>query len=409
LYGIPQYKKRYSVKAERRKEKPFKIEKELKKKIIIMTILEGARKSIPSTDGVKDLQKFFDLGDKYSARIPNQNIVDFQLLILAKLEGKAYELCRNLEEITWENVKRALENAFSEKKSISLLNIELANCFQKEDESIAEFGTRIKTIIRKLSKAYKEQDANIVFYDTDAPALSAFEDGLIDPNMRILVKSNCVSLDDALKLATIEENRKKNKLEKSLISQLNSTTICTFCSGTNHNLHNCIKFKKDNNICKRCDQVGHFPSECPKKNNNNFQNRPHYDNNYRNNYNSPQNVNNNYRNNYNNPQNMNNNYRNNYNTPQNNNSGNFSQNQNRFPNDRNSYQNNNDRSINNNNNRFDQNRYSNRSTGNTYYNNNNNNHRSNQQNQSNGMHNERITVINQGNGNPLEIPAPSRN
>jgi hypothetical protein len=398
-----------------------------------MTILEEARKSIPSTDGVKDLQKFFDLGDKYNARIPNVHTVDFQLLVLAKLEGKAYELCRNLEEINWDNIKRALEDSFSDKKSISLLNIELANCFQKENESVAEFGNRVKTIIRKLSKAYKEQDANILYYDTEAPALSAFEDGLIDPNMRILIKSNCVSLDDALKVATIEENRKKNKYEKNIISHVNLTNNCTYCGESNHNQHFCMKFKKENHICKKCDRVGHFPSECPRKNESKiFQDRPHFDNNYRYNFNNPQrmnnrpqSMNNNYRHTFNNPQSNNNNfqntnnsygfshnnpqntnYRNNYNspqnTPQNNNYGNFSPNQNRFSNQRNAFQNNFDRSAPNN--RFDhQNRFNNnRNTGN-YYNN-----RQNPHTQSNGAH-ERITVINPGNGNTLEAPVPSRN
>jgi hypothetical protein len=225
-----------------------------------MTIIDEARTALNCTDGTKDIQKFIDLADKFYARIRNAPIREhFQLVLLSKLEGRAYDVAKNLDTLDWEVLKPALESAFVEKLTLTNLHTQLANCIQNNNESVFTYSMRLKDILNKISKAYKEQDENINFYDTDAPAMAAFEEGLLDPNIRILIKSRANSIEEAIELAILEENRKKSKLAIQNIQQ----KVCTYCCESGHPLSECLRFKKENNICQNCKIIGHFPSDCP--------------------------------------------------------------------------------------------------------------------------------------------------
>jgi Retrotransposon gag protein len=270
-----------------------------------MVLVEEARKSLHCTDGTKDIRKFIELADRFHDRIVNDGQREaFHLCILSKLEGRAYDVARTFDEIDWPTLKEALENTFVEKHTITNLHTQLTNCVQKQQETVIQYSLRLKEILKNLSKAYKEQDGNIVFYDGNGPALAAFEEGLIDPNTRILIKAANGSFEEAIELAHLEEQRKKNKISKESAGIVK----CTFCIAEGHTLSDCIKFKKENNICQVCKSVGHFPSDCPNKNKitsqgNNYrppnrwsqpgqQYRNNYNSNFNNNFNrAPQNNN----------------------------------------------------------------------------------------------------------------------
>jgi hypothetical protein len=112
-----------------------------------------------------------------------------------------------------------------------------------------------------LSEAYKEQDEHIECYDSDTPALAAFEEGLMDPTIRILTKARADTLEEAIELAILEERRKKSR-----VANQPNKIRCTFCCESEYPLSECLKFKKENNICQNCKCIGHFPSDCPDKN-----------------------------------------------------------------------------------------------------------------------------------------------
>jgi hypothetical protein len=228
-----------------------------------MTILEEARKNIPTTDGYLDFEKFIDLATKCYARVTTQRD-GFILLILSKLSNKAYEIGIAAQPQTWDGIKEALLKFFWKKSSLTTLHTELANCNQKEGEGVFDFSIRLRKTIKKLSQTYKELDETNVFYEGDPPLLAAFEDGLIDNNIRLLIKSCAGTFSDAVDLAVIEENRKASWKTRNSCSN-----ICIFCKKDSHDLNNCIQFNKKNNVCKVCGIVGHFQSECYIKNHHN--------------------------------------------------------------------------------------------------------------------------------------------
>jgi hypothetical protein len=70
-----------------------------------MTVLEEARKTIHSTNGINDLLKFIDLADKFHDRFTTQTQkIDFELFILSKLDDKAYEIGKNCDPPNWANI-----------------------------------------------------------------------------------------------------------------------------------------------------------------------------------------------------------------------------------------------------------------------------------------------------------------
>jgi hypothetical protein len=287
------------------------------KKAITMTVIDDARKGLNCTDGTKDIQKFIYLADKYHAKVRNQALREnFNLVLLSKLEGKAYEVAKNLGDFDWESLKEALEAAFIEKRTITSWHTQLANCIQKNDETVFSFSLRLKELLLNISKAYKEQDENINFYDTNAPALSAFEEGLLDPSIRVLIKAKAETFEEAIELAMLEERRKINLISK----QQPQSKYCTHCEKNNHTLSECVKFKEKNNVCMLCKSVGHFPSDCPNKSQkpkwgNKAFNAPQETQIYNNRPQEPRFYNNNRdnRNNYSNPRNNNYNNQNQYN------------------------------------------------------------------------------------------------
>ncbi len=272
----------------------IQLEIKLKKTLEEMTIIEDMQSLVP-TNGVKNLKKFIDLTDIiYAKQMTNVVREKIDYYILTKLEGKAYDIAINLQDKQWPSIKAALENAFSDKESISNLHTKLTNCVQQNDESVFEFSVRIKEIVRKLSEAYKRKDENMVFYDDDSPIFTAFEEGLIDPNIRVLIKATANTFDEAVETAIQEEFRKKNKIAKEVLTQKK----CSFCNSETHTFSDCIKFQKENNICKLCHKVGHFNSECNFKEQKQMNSDPKFSpnfqqyktNNYRNvNYQRPQN------------------------------------------------------------------------------------------------------------------------
>jgi hypothetical protein len=299
-----------------------------------MPVLEEARKNIPETDGIKDFEKFLTIANLYNNKVRHEyQKPDFALCILTKLTGRAYDIANSVNPPTWPTIETALRNAFTEKISVTTLHTQLANCCQKESESAFDFSLRIQKLLAQLKKGYTAIDAQNNFFGTEGPAISAFEEGLLDNNARILIKSKATTFAEAVELASLEESRKMNKLMKTNIVKQE----CSFCQSDSHILSECVKFKKQNFLCKICYKVGHFPADCnnsprASQNQNNYnRNKPIP--NYRNNFQTafPRNYNlqnyspNNYPNHYTQPNqyvsnvpfqrqiNRNPNYNNNYN------------------------------------------------------------------------------------------------
>jgi hypothetical protein len=247
-----------------------------------MTIIEEARNIIPSTDGIKNLKKFIDITDKFSARINAAFTNQFVMLILSKLDGMAYDVASNCEPSNWPTIKEALKDAFLGFKSLNTLHRELSLLTQKPDEKIQPYSLRVKSVVKELSQAYKKLDELNTFYENDEHLSSAFEDGLFDKDIKILVKATAISFTDAVTIAMKEEAKLS-----SIIYREKQT--CSFCNSETHAVANCFELKKNNNICYICKNVGHFPSNCRSKNF--IQNPQNYSNNNRNNFNNQSNAN----------------------------------------------------------------------------------------------------------------------
>jgi hypothetical protein len=240
-----------------------------------MTIIEEARNIIPSTDGLKNLKKFIDITDKFSTRINAAFTNQFIMLILSKLDGMAYDVASNCEPSDWPTIKEALKDAFLGFKSLNTLHRELSLLTQKPDEKVQPYSLRVKSVIKELSQAYKKLDELNTFYENDEHLSSAFEDGLFDKNIKILVKATAVSFTDAVSIAMREEAKLSSMIYRE-------KQTCSFCNSETHVVSSCFELKKNNNICYICKNVGHFPSNCRRKifieNPQNYSNRNNFNN-----------------------------------------------------------------------------------------------------------------------------------
>lgn len=98
-------------------------EKKIKIEVNKMATIEECRKTLPMSDGYTDFDKFIDLSEKYFSRLRHPNHrVDFALLILSKLTGKAYDVANSVDPQDWETIKAALIHSFRKTTSLTTLH-----------------------------------------------------------------------------------------------------------------------------------------------------------------------------------------------------------------------------------------------------------------------------------------------
>lgn len=184
-------------------------------------------------------------------------------IIKAKITGDALAKAGPFSDTlnTWELLKEKLKNTLRKPVSIEYAQEDLNNSFQKKDESIEEYGTRIKNKLKKLNDACRflaktDDEFKILRRMNEKQAVSKFEQNLRNQTIRVLVSaSGKTSLDECITFAMQKDMVEKNKNIKQ----------CGYCGLANHQENSCRKKQADENKHK-------FPQKSENKSNGNGKN-----------------------------------------------------------------------------------------------------------------------------------------
>jgi hypothetical protein len=266
-------------------------------KNLTMTNLQEARQALPTCTDENNYERFIEVADRLTEKFTTLAAQsDFITIVLTKLDGKAQQIARCCPVKTWSAIKKALRNQFKSNLDVDVIYRQLANCKQGKEELIVDYSLKLRMLLQDLEEAFQREQENHV--TAESTKIRFFVGGIRDPQLRTLVKARGFdTMETAVEFATCEEAQ--------FLAQTVPITniICDHCSVPGHKVFDCLKFKTENNICLKCRMVGHWPKDCPQRNqiNKNFSSRNNLDNsnrtqNYRQNYQQ------NYRPNYNNNQ-----------------------------------------------------------------------------------------------------------
>ena len=190
-----------------------------------------------------------------ASHIPKIDIKNTVLTVIVEL---AFEQLiahfENLSLVTVEEIFEALETCFGCKKSIWHERLCFEGILQKTGESISDLVARIKSSAAKCKFSDPEQFMICRF-------LFALNDKKITER---LVDKTDLDFNEAIRIATTMEDRKKlgNSFEHISLNKIEKS--CWRCSNKGHSPENC-KFLEEK--CNSCQKKGHISKVCQKRKN----------------------------------------------------------------------------------------------------------------------------------------------
>lgn len=199
--------------------------------------------SIPMFSGKKEeIDGFINTCDVYMQLVEDGDML--LKIIKAKITGEALSKVSPLSSYnTWELLKNKIKSSLKKKVSLEYAQEDMNNTFQKRDESIEDYGTRIKKKLAKLNDAIKEISENetelrILRKMNEKSAISKFEQNIKNQTIKVLVSAaSKETLDEAIIFA----------MQKELLENHKVTKRCTICNLTNHTEQFCRRANSKNN------------------------------------------------------------------------------------------------------------------------------------------------------------------
>ena len=168
----------------------------------------------------------------------------------------------------YQQVKKIICNELMEEER-TLMRSSFLNIVQKQGESPADYGYRLKKFINKLDITFKKPDL-----------IAQFIAGL-RPELRLAVMgNNSNSLDEATRYSqkvgqVIAETHRSEEIHSvSRVFQRqptekeptysNNNVVCFHCAETGHIKADCSIYKKAMSLvtCKKCNKKGHYAKKC---------------------------------------------------------------------------------------------------------------------------------------------------
>lgn len=251
--------------------------------------IRDVTKLIPEYNGKeKSLDSFVKKIDKlwtYIADFNDNDRTQFLLVLQLKLVDKAAEAVQDNDFDTWDAVKADLIEHITPHRNTEKSELKLCAIKQIFKEDVETYAKRIEDALDTLNRSFSQEDQNdTIKRENDRKARKAFENGLIDPNLRnkaIARGSN--TLKEAVDYI-IEQELRYTELKPA-----QSMTFCSYCKKPGHTITECRARKaanesrgsrssnsppRNNNIqCYKCNQTGHYANACPAQKN---QNNPRY-------------------------------------------------------------------------------------------------------------------------------------
>lgn len=197
---------------------------------------------IPMFSGdVKLLDGFLNACELYYNLVEANQKETVLKIIKAKVTGEALFKAGPFpdEMNTWALLKKHLKEKIKKPVSFEYAQEDLSQIFQKKDESIEEYGNRLKQKLKKLNEASKTltetaAEQKILQKTNEKQAISKFEQNLRDRTIKVLVSAASKStLDECITFAMQKELIEKNKNVKS----------CAICGLNNHEESQCRRRK----------------------------------------------------------------------------------------------------------------------------------------------------------------------
>lgn len=204
--------------------------------------------AIPTYSGIKkELDSFINICDLYVELLEAEKQPQLLKIIKAKIIGDALFKITPITDInTWADLKKKLKTKIGKRVSLEFAQEDLNNVTQTKDESIEQFGNKVKTKLRDLNESIKEITENeaemiILKKVNEKNAISKFEQNLRNNNIKILVSAaGKKSLDDSITYA----------LQKELLEKNKNPDNCAICGLNNHNESTCRRKKNATNYNK---------------------------------------------------------------------------------------------------------------------------------------------------------------
>lgn len=220
---------------------------------------------------VLDLQNFMYLAhDAYYLTEEVDRDLVLTHLVRGKLRGRAAELFQDRTIYTFDEFKDVLENCFIPRKDIVQLRREVEECIQTVDESVVNFGDRIKKKYSCLKIAIQRKypaEFGAMVQDSEETARRTFIRGLrsesikqyiLNQNFRNLNETiqGAVKFAQDLELLTPNQSRNTNTINHDSINQLGQmfqNFLTTFQNlqinkETNCNINNNNNLPRSNNL-----------------------------------------------------------------------------------------------------------------------------------------------------------------
>lgn len=171
----------------------------------------------------------------------------FMKMIKNKLCDNAYEIVRYTVFNEWPELKRALHSKFIIRRSQGVVASELVNVKQSKNSEIRLFANKVQNLLNELNEICIEKQgiaaAVIIKKINEDLALNAFQNGIFDQFLKIIVKSfHFDNLEQSIEKAIDEEKCQVDVKKDDVI-------ICTYCKKKGHSQERC--YKKQNNSKNR--------------------------------------------------------------------------------------------------------------------------------------------------------------
>lgn len=195
--------------------------------------------SIPMFYGDKKyLDSFINTCEVFLTLVAENQKENLLKVIKAKITGEALTKIQPISAlITWNDIKTKLKNSIITKVSYEYALEDLNRVNQKSDESVEEFGKRVKTKLRRITETTStptttEAEKKIMRTCMEKLAIGKFTQNLRSNNLRILASaSGKTTLDECITFT----------LEKELLERGKNRPSCGICGLSNHTDSNCRK------------------------------------------------------------------------------------------------------------------------------------------------------------------------
>lgn len=193
---------------------------------------------------MKQFDGFINTCSVYYDIVPENEKAFVLRIIKAKITGDALSKAGSFDDSinTWELLKDKLKTKLRKPVSIEYAQEDLNNSFQKRDESIEEFGTKMKGKLKKLNEACRslaksDEELKILRKMNEKQAISKFEQNLRNQTIKVLVSAaGKTSLDECITFA----------MQKDMIERNKNIKQCGYCGLSNHQENSCRKKQNDN-------------------------------------------------------------------------------------------------------------------------------------------------------------------